>query len=140
MGRLNIEEVNPHLRAGRVENHLRKTTPSSPERDSNLDLPVLASQAHHETSDESPIMWLTTNEASALGAEEVSARLRVDIRSGLGWREAELRRQLAGYNELTVREEEPTWKKYIEQVSALKFILNPFAALIGYIRSQNYTH
>ncbi|CAG2060038.1 unnamed protein product [Timema podura] len=66
-------------------------------------------------SDESPIMWLTTNEASALGAEEVSARLRVDIRSGLGWREAELRRQLAGYNELTVREEEPTWKKYIEQ-------------------------
>nr|CAD7439892.1 unnamed protein product [Timema bartmani] len=65
--------------------------------------------------DESPIMWLTTNEASALGAEEVSARLRVDIRSGLGWREAELRRQLAGYNELTVREEEPTWKKYIEQ-------------------------
>nr|CAD7427490.1 unnamed protein product [Timema monikensis] len=65
--------------------------------------------------DESPIMWLTTNESSTLGAEEVSARLRVDLRSGLGWREAELRRQLAGYNELTVREEEPTWKKYIEQ-------------------------
>nr|CAD7604692.1 unnamed protein product [Timema genevievae] len=35
------EEVNPHLRGGRVENHLGKTTPSSPDRDSNLDLPVL---------------------------------------------------------------------------------------------------
>nr|CAD7194317.1 unnamed protein product [Timema douglasi] len=48
--RLNLEEVNPHLRGGRVENHLGKTTPSSPDRDSNLDLPVLGSRAQHETS------------------------------------------------------------------------------------------
>nr|CAD7200031.1 unnamed protein product [Timema douglasi] len=40
-----LEEVNPHLRGGRVENHLGKTTPSSPDRDSNLDLPVLSSRA-----------------------------------------------------------------------------------------------
>nr|CAD7264984.1 unnamed protein product [Timema shepardi] len=39
------QEVNPHLRGGRVENHLGKTTPSSPDRDSNLDLPVLSSRA-----------------------------------------------------------------------------------------------
>nr|CAD7568376.1 unnamed protein product [Timema californicum] len=43
-----LEEVNPHLRGGRVENHLRKTTPSSPDLDSNLDLPVLSSQAQHD--------------------------------------------------------------------------------------------
>nr|CAD7590207.1 unnamed protein product [Timema genevievae] len=30
---LNIEEVSPHLRGGRVENHLGKTTPNSPNRD-----------------------------------------------------------------------------------------------------------
>nr|CAD7437595.1 unnamed protein product [Timema bartmani] len=48
--RLNIEEVNPHLRGGRLENHLGKTAPSSLERDSNLDLPVLGSLAQHETS------------------------------------------------------------------------------------------
>nr|CAD7394782.1 unnamed protein product [Timema cristinae] len=42
------EEVNPHLRGGRVENHLGKTTPSSSDRDSNLDLPVLNSQAQHD--------------------------------------------------------------------------------------------
>nr|CAD7585944.1 unnamed protein product [Timema genevievae] len=45
---LNLEEVNPHLRGGRVENHLGKTTPSSPDRDSNLDLPVLSGLAQHD--------------------------------------------------------------------------------------------
>nr|CAD7575553.1 unnamed protein product [Timema californicum] len=44
-----LEEVNPHLRGGRVENHLRKTTPSSPDRDSNLDLPVLGDRAQHDS-------------------------------------------------------------------------------------------
>nr|CAD7587059.1 unnamed protein product [Timema genevievae] len=41
-------EVNPHLRGGRVENHLGKTTPSSPDLDSNLDLPVLGGLARHD--------------------------------------------------------------------------------------------
>nr|CAD7587970.1 unnamed protein product [Timema genevievae] len=48
MGRLNLEEVNPHLRGGRVENHLGKTTPSSPDRDSNLDLPILGGLTQHD--------------------------------------------------------------------------------------------
>nr|CAD7573010.1 unnamed protein product [Timema californicum] len=46
----NLEEVNPHLGGGRAENHSRKTSSSSPDRDSNLDLPVLGSRAQHETS------------------------------------------------------------------------------------------
>nr|CAD7445049.1 unnamed protein product [Timema bartmani] len=46
--RLNLEEVNPHLRGGRVENHLGKTTLSSPYRDSNLDLPVLGGLAQRD--------------------------------------------------------------------------------------------
>ena len=62
-------------------------------------------------------MWLSTAEASSLGAEEVAARLDTNLHTGLEWREVELRRQLSGFNELTVLEEEPTWKKYIEQVS-----------------------
>nr|CAD7570951.1 unnamed protein product [Timema californicum] len=48
MGKVELEEVNPHLRGGRVENHLEKTTPSSPDRDSNLDLPILSSRAQHD--------------------------------------------------------------------------------------------
>nr|CAD7569107.1 unnamed protein product [Timema californicum] len=48
IGKVELEEVNPHLRGGRVENHLGKTTPSSPDRDSNLDLPVLGSRDQHD--------------------------------------------------------------------------------------------
>nr|CAD7403476.1 unnamed protein product [Timema poppensis] len=48
IGKVELEEVNPHLRGGRVENHLGKTTHISPDRDSNLDLPVLSSRAQHD--------------------------------------------------------------------------------------------
>nr|CAD7260211.1 unnamed protein product [Timema shepardi] len=37
------------MRGAKVENHLGKTTPSSPKRDSNLDLLVLGSRVQHET-------------------------------------------------------------------------------------------
>nr|CAD7576843.1 unnamed protein product [Timema californicum] len=40
--------MNPHLCGGRVENHLGKATPNSPDRDLNLDLPVLSSRAQHD--------------------------------------------------------------------------------------------
>ncbi|XP_066585292.1 calcium-transporting ATPase type 2C member 1 isoform X2 [Prorops nasuta] len=60
-------------------------------------------------------MWLTTAEAASLGSDEVAAKLHVDTRTGLRWQEADHRRRLVGFNELTVKEEEPTWKKYIEQ-------------------------
>nr|CAD7259576.1 unnamed protein product [Timema shepardi] len=45
-----FEEVNMHLRGGRTENHKGKTTTSSPDRDSNLDLPVLDSLVQNEPS------------------------------------------------------------------------------------------
>ncbi|XP_015433890.1 PREDICTED: calcium-transporting ATPase type 2C member 1 [Dufourea novaeangliae] len=65
--------------------------------------------------DQSPEMWLTTAEAASLGTEEVAARLHVDVRTGLWWQEADHRKQLVGFNEFCVKEEEPTWKKYVEQ-------------------------
>nr|CAD7401038.1 unnamed protein product [Timema cristinae] len=43
-----LGEVNLHFHGGRVENHLGKTIPSSPDRDSNLDLPVLSSRVQHD--------------------------------------------------------------------------------------------
>lgn len=70
-------------------------------------------------------MWLTTSESASLGAEEVAARLHVDVRTGLRWQEADHRRQLTGFNEFSVKEEDPPWKKYIEQVrvSQIYFLL-----------------
>nr|CAD7570030.1 unnamed protein product [Timema californicum] len=44
IGKVELGEMNQHLRGGRVENHLGKITPSSPDRDSSLDLPVLGSR------------------------------------------------------------------------------------------------
>nr|CAD7402120.1 unnamed protein product [Timema cristinae] len=55
-GKVYLEEVNPHLRGGRVKNHLGKTTPSSPDRDSNLDLPVLSSRAQHDKRTKMPLL------------------------------------------------------------------------------------
>nr|CAD7203310.1 unnamed protein product [Timema douglasi] len=48
IGKVELEEVSPHLRGGKVENHLGKTTLSSPDRDSSLDLPVLGGRAQHD--------------------------------------------------------------------------------------------
>ena len=65
-------------------------------------------------------MWLSTGEASSMRAEEVAGVLRVDVRNGLAWNEAEQRRSLTGHNELAVLQEDPTWKKYVEQVSTVE--------------------
>nr|CAD7570096.1 unnamed protein product [Timema californicum] len=50
LGRLNLEVVNPHLCGERMEHHLGKTTSNLPDRDSNLDLPVLGSLVYCESS------------------------------------------------------------------------------------------
>nr|CAD7393566.1 unnamed protein product [Timema cristinae] len=43
-----LEVVNPHLCGERMDSHLGKTTPSTPDQDLDLDLPVLSSQAKHD--------------------------------------------------------------------------------------------
>nr|CAD7199149.1 unnamed protein product [Timema douglasi] len=45
---ITVLTMNVSTACGRVESHLGKTTPSSPNRDSNLDLPVLSSRTHHD--------------------------------------------------------------------------------------------
>nr|CAD7259408.1 unnamed protein product [Timema shepardi] len=65
IGKVELEEVNPHLRGGRVEKHLGKTTHSSPNRDSNPDPPALSSRAQHDKRD-----------LGRLNLEEVNPHLR----------------------------------------------------------------
>nr|CAD7425804.1 unnamed protein product [Timema monikensis] len=66
IGKVELEEVNPHLRGGRVENHLGNTAPSSPNRDSNLDLPVLSSRAQHDKRKYAPLVHLLKSGALEL--------------------------------------------------------------------------
>nr|CAD7443745.1 unnamed protein product [Timema bartmani] len=48
--RFYLEEVYPYLHGGRVENHLGKPTLTTPDRDSNLVLPVIGSLVYCESS------------------------------------------------------------------------------------------
>ncbi|XP_003426720.1 calcium-transporting ATPase type 2C member 1 isoform X3 [Nasonia vitripennis] len=81
-------------------------------------------------------MWLSTAEASSLGAEEVAGRLQVDIRTGLWWEEADHRKQLFGHNELNLKEEEPTWKKYAEQFKNPLILLLLGSAVVSVCMKQ----
>lgn len=60
-------------------------------------------------------MLPSTADSSIYAANEVAARLRVDTRTGLTWSEAKYRAKIIGHNELNASEEEPPWKKYVEQ-------------------------
>nr|CAD7568073.1 unnamed protein product [Timema californicum] len=72
--RVELEEVNPHLRGGRVENHLGKTTPSSPDRDSNLGLPVLSRQACcSESEGNSMSLWTKAQQLQGDALKKVRA-------------------------------------------------------------------
>ena len=62
-----------------------------------------------------PDMWLTAEQASVLGVGEVEWQLQTNIREGLTWSESDSRRKILGPNEFVVSDEDPLWKKYIEQ-------------------------
>lgn len=81
-------------------------------------------------------MWLKTSDASSLCAEDVAAKLRSDCRMGLSWKEADLRRQLIGYNEFSFKEEDPPWKKYIEQFKNPLILLLLASALVSVCMKQ----
>lgn len=81
-------------------------------------------------------MWLSASEASSLGAEEVASRLRVEVRQGLSWQEATYRRQLSGYNEFSVKDEDPPWKKYLEQFKNPLILLLLASALVSVCMKQ----
>lgn len=72
-----------------------------------------------QSSDDSSLLDLemlpSTADSTIHAANEVAARLRVDIRTGLTWSEAKYRAKIIGYNELLGDEDDPPWKKYLEQ-------------------------
>ncbi|GAB0089465.1 hypothetical protein DMENIID0001_040080 [Sergentomyia squamirostris] len=81
-------------------------------------------------------MLLTTEEASILSSSEVAGRLNVDIRMGLRWSEANYRAKVIGYNELHAPEDDPTWKKYIQQFKNPLILLLLGSALVSICMKQ----
>lgn len=95
------------------------------------------SQHFHSSGEISgSMMWLAASEASSLSGEEVADRLRVDVRKGLSWQEAAHRRQIAGYNEFSVKEDDPPWKKYLEQFRNPLILLLLASALVSICMKQ----
>ncbi|KAK7593064.1 hypothetical protein V9T40_007816 [Parthenolecanium corni] len=81
-------------------------------------------------------MWLRTSDASSLSADDVAAKLKVDKSVGLGWKEADLRRQLIGFNEFSFKEGDPPWKKYIEQFKNPLILLLLASAVVSVCMKQ----
>ncbi|XP_037906011.1 calcium-transporting ATPase type 2C member 1 isoform X2 [Hermetia illucens] len=81
-------------------------------------------------------MLLTTAESSCYSAQDIAGRLQVDIRTGLRWCEAKYRSKIVGYNELNVIEDDPTWKKYIEQFKNPLILLLLGSALVSVFMKQ----
>ncbi|XP_059608421.1 calcium-transporting ATPase type 2C member 1 isoform X1 [Phlebotomus argentipes] len=83
-----------------------------------------------------PEMLLSTVESSILSASEVAGRLHVDLRSGLRWSEATYRAKIVGFNELHAPEDDPTWKKYIQQFKNPLILLLLGSALVSICMKQ----
>ncbi|XP_063623744.1 calcium-transporting ATPase type 2C member 1 [Cydia splendana] len=81
-------------------------------------------------------MWISAVEGSILTWEEVADRLHVDVRRGLSWREANDRMNFVGPNEFQVKEEDPLWKKYIEQFQNPLILLLLGSAVVSIIMRQ----
>ncbi|XP_073946832.1 secretory pathway calcium atpase isoform X2 [Choristoneura fumiferana] len=81
-------------------------------------------------------MWISAVEGSILTWEEVADRLHVDVRRGLSWREANDRMNFVGPNEFQVKEEDPLWKKYIEQFQNPLILLLLGSAVVSVIMRQ----
>ena len=60
-------------------------------------------------------------EAAAFSVGEILRRLGAKPSKGLSSGEAEERRQLHGTNEFIIKEDDPLWKKYLNQVSFFKW-------------------
>lgn len=81
-------------------------------------------------------MWLPSIEASGMEAEEVERRLETHMNSGLTWAEAERRKNMFGANDFVVKEEEPIWRKYMEQFQNPLILLLLASAFVSVCMKQ----
>ena len=73
---------------------------------------------------DSEIMMIPSERAAGMEAREVLGYMRVNPADGLTVTEASGRRNLHGFNEVTVSKPDPLWKKYLDQFN------NPFILLL----------
>ncbi|XP_037068000.1 calcium-transporting ATPase type 2C member 1-like isoform X3 [Pollicipes pollicipes] len=92
--------------------------------------------SHSKKQLDADIMWLRTAEAAALEHGAVAERLRVDPQHGLSWAEAAVRQKVYGTNSFQVKDEEPLWKKYLEQFQNPLILLLLASAFVSVLMKQ----
>ena len=63
---------------------------------------------------------MRASEAAVSTIADVVLRLSADVARGLQESDVVQRRQLHGFNEFNIKEEEPLWQKYLNQVAIIK--------------------
>ena len=84
-----------------------------------------------EEVEHSDKMWLSNSHPAVVDIAEVEKILKTDRESGLEQRTAEERHVSFGYNELVGKEEDPVWKKYLEQFKNPLIILLLCSAVVS---------
>lgn len=59
---------------------------------------------------------MRASESASCTVSEVLLRLRANAERGLDSGEVDQRRKVHGYNEFVIHEDEPLWRKYVNQV------------------------
>lgn len=65
---------------------------------------------------------MRTSEAAVAQLSDVLGRLGANASQGLASQEVEGRRRIHGLNEFTIKEEDPLWRKYLNQVCSLELL------------------
>jgi len=81
-------------------------------------------------------MWLSNSHPAVISVQEVENILRTDRVKGLSSRQAEERYSTFGYNELVGKEDEPVWRKYLEQFKNPLIILLLCSAVVSVAMQQ----
>lgn len=81
-------------------------------------------------------MWIPSVEASSMPVEDVERKLGTSVTSGLSWTEAERRKALFGANEFVVKNEDPIWRKYLEQFQNPLILLLLASAFVSICMKQ----
>ena len=81
-------------------------------------------------------MWLSNSHPATVSLDEVENILRTDRARGLTQAQAEERHNTFGYNELVGKEEDPVWKKYLEQFKNPLILLLLGSAIVSVVMGQ----
>ncbi|CAB3407703.1 unnamed protein product [Caenorhabditis bovis] len=109
---------------------------STPLVGAEINAPLIKNDKSKTTQEDIMIETLTAENAAAHEIVPCAHMLRTSLEEGLTTAEASRRRQYHGYNEFDVGEEEPIYKKYLEQFQNPLILLLLASAIVSILMKQ----